>query len=310
MKLYEEFKLYENMWTAEANALTESITTHFCDSCKQTVQLDDNAMCPNCSDGISYLTDLVAEVLSEDSKLYIIYNADKESINKADLNLATGHINKGAEVVQVTKEFFSQLEPVIHDDTPEDSDCGKVLLKNEPKIIQLILAELRHHTSILEKALGNPTKQTKQNTSGSSNNQVPDKQKIGFDEEFKPEEPLTESRSIADIEAEIAKLQQELTQAKIAEKKASYGGNLPKTVWAWDIYLEPAAKGTWTSIENDLVFETKDKALKAAWTLLNELDDEGELEHDTDDYYVEAFEVPLSSVSASTLEFSKLAYLI
>ena len=124
------------------------------------------------------------------------------------------------------------------------------------------------------------------------------------------EAPLTESRSIADIEAEIAKLQQELTQAKIAEKKASYEGNLPKTVWAWDIYLEPAAKGTWTSIENDLVFETKDKALNAAWTLLNELDNEGELEDDPDDYYVEAFEVPLSSVSASILEFSKLAYLI
>lgn len=183
MKLYEEFKLYENMWKVEVNTLTESVITHYCDSCKQTVQLDDNAMCPNCSTGISYLTDLVAEILSEDSKLYLIYNADRESINKADLNLATGHINKGAEVVQVTKEFFSQLEPVIHDDTPEDSDCGKVLLKNEPKIIQLILMELKHHTSILEKDLGASTNQTKPNTN--SNNQVPGQQKIDFDEEFK-----------------------------------------------------------------------------------------------------------------------------
>ncbi len=41
---------------------------------------------------------------------------------------------------------------------------------------------------------------------------------------------LKESRSVADIEAEIAKLQQELAQAKVAEKKASYGGNLPTKV--------------------------------------------------------------------------------
>lgn len=41
---------------------------------------------------------------------------------------------------------------------------------------------------------------------------------------------LKESRSVADIEAEIAKLQQELEQAKIAEKKASYEGNLPTEV--------------------------------------------------------------------------------
>lgn len=121
---------------------------------------------------------------------------------------------------------------------------------------------------------------------------------------------LKESRSVADIEAEIARLQQELEQAKIAEKKASYGVNLPKTVWTWDIYLEPTEKGTWTGIENDLVFETEDKALDAAWELLNELDDEGELDGDPDDYYVEAFEVPLSSVSASTLKFNKLAHLI
>jgi hypothetical protein len=126
----------------------------------------------------------------------------------------------------------------------------------------------------------------------------------------KREESLTESRSVADIEAEISKLQQELEQAKIAEKKASYGGNFPKTVWTWDIYLEPVNKGTWTGIENDLVFETKDKALDAAWTLLNELDDEGELEYDPDDYYVEAFEVPLSSVSKEILRYSNLKHLI
>jgi hypothetical protein len=128
--------------------------------------------------------------------------------------------------------------------------------------------------------------------------------------EYTLDESLTESRSVADIEAEIARLQQELEQAKVAEKKTSYGGNFPKTVWTWDIYLEPAEKGTWTGIESDLVFETKDKALDAAWTLLNELDDEGELEYDPDDYYVEAFEIPLSSVSKEVLSYSNLKHLI
>ena len=77
-----------------------------------------------------------------------------------------------------------------------------------------------------------------------------------------------------------------------------------------DIYLEPTKKGTWTGIKNDLVFETEDKALDAAWALLNELDDEGELEYDPDDYYVEAFEVPLSSVSKEVLKYSNLTHLI
>jgi hypothetical protein len=124
------------------------------------------------------------------------------------------------------------------------------------------------------------------------------------------EESLTESRSVADIEAEIARLQQELEQVKVAEKKASYGGTFPKTVWTWDIYLESTKKGTWTGIKNDLVFETEDNALDAAWELLNELDDEGELRGDPDDYYVEAFEIPLSSVSKEVLKYSNLTHLI
>ena len=134
--------------------------------------------------------------------------------------------------------------------------------------------------------------------------------KAGYTILDEAKKPLTEARSIADIEAEITRLQQELEQAKVAEKKASYGGNFPKTVWTWDIYLEPAEKGTWTGIESDIVFETKDKALDAAWTLLNELDDEGELEYDPDDYYVEAFEIPLSSVSKEVLSYSNLTHLI
>ena len=120
---------------------------------------------------------------------------------------------------------------------------------------------------------------------------------------------LEEARSTKDIEAEIARLQAELEQAKEEEKKASYGGKLPTSVWSWDIYLTPRKKGTWTGIDNDIVFETKEKALDGAWQLLNELDDEGELKGDPDDYTIDAFEVPLSSVSDSVLRFSNLGHL-
>jgi hypothetical protein len=126
---------------------------------------------------------------------------------------------------------------------------------------------------------------------------------------------LLEARSVADIEAEIARLQQELAQAKVAEKKASYGNNLPQTVWVWDMYIDPKDKGTWTSIENDTVFETEEKALDAGWLHLCELDDEGELGDDDeyiepDDYNVEAYEIPIYRVSDEVLEWSHLAHLI
>ena len=83
-------------------------------------------------------------------------------------------------------------------------------------------------------------------------------------EDLNREETLKESRSVADIEAEIARLQQELKQAKVAEKKASYNGNLPKVVYIWDMYLNPSDKGSWTSSElyngkwDGAVFETED----------------------------------------------------
>lgn len=121
---------------------------------------------------------------------------------------------------------------------------------------------------------------------------------------------LTEARSVADIEADIAKLQAELADAKVAEKKASYGGNTPTDVWYWDIYFDPSEKGTWTSIDNDTVFETEDAALDGAYVHLKELEDEGELEYESDDYYVDAVKIPISKVSADVLEWSGLEYLI
>ena len=136
-------------------------------------------------------------------------------------------------------------------------------------------------------------------------------------EDLNREDSLKESRSVADIEAEIAKLQKELEAAKAAEKKASYGGNLPTKVWIWDIYLEPSEKGTWTSAElyegkwDGTVFETEEKALDAAWYHLGELEDENELYDeddnpiDPDDYYVEAFSVNISDSSFDESSFSR-----
>jgi hypothetical protein len=131
---------------------------------------------------------------------------------------------------------------------------------------------------------------------------------------------LKEARSVAEIKADIRALMAELRDAERAERAAMASPAVsttttaatvkPTTVWAWDMYLEESEKGTWTSINNDLVFETKDKALDAAWGLLRELEDEGELSGDPDDYYVDAFEIPLSSVSKDILRYSDLEHLI
>ena len=135
-------------------------------------------------------------------------------------------------------------------------------------------------------------------------------------EEFvKSKRPLKESRSVADIEAEIARLQQELADAKVAEKKASYGGTLPTYVYAWNMYIDPANKGEWVSTDNDMVFETEDKAIDAGCLLLRELDDEGELGDedeyvDPDDYTVDVIKIPLATVPAEILRSSNLSHLI
>lgn len=129
------------------------------------------------------------------------------------------------------------------------------------------------------------------------------------DPEKQPGQLLTESRSVADIEAEIAKLQQELADAKVAEKKASYGRNLPTYVWYWDIYKDPSEKGTWISLDFDTVYETRDAAITGAYKHLSELDYEDELEYDSDDYYVDAVTIPVSKVSSDALEWSGLSHL-
>lgn len=136
---------------------------------------------------------------------------------------------------------------------------------------------------------------------------------------FKPisevQEALKEPRSVADIEAEIARLQQELADAKAVEKKASYGGTLPTFVYAWDMYTDPANKGDWVSTNYDTVFETENKAIDAGCLLLSELADEGELGDEDeyvepDDYTVGVIKIPLATVPAEMLRYSNLNHLI
>ena len=132
-----------------------------------------------------------------------------------------------------------------------------------------------------------------------------------------PTKPLKESRSVAEIEAAIAVLERELEAAKVAEKKASYNGNIPTQVWIWSIYLDAADKGSWTSAEwwdgsyDGFVYETEEEAVNGAWYHLQELDDEDELDgNDPDNYTIEAFSVSVSEVDPDTLLASDLEHLL
>lgn len=142
-----------------------------------------------------------------------------------------------------------------------------------------------------------------------------------FAKEFKlyegmhSKKPLKESRSAADIEAEIERLQQELQLAKAAEKRARYS-KLPDTLYIWDMYKDENEKGTWCSAEkygidwDGTVFETEEDAFNAAATLLNELADENELDGDPDDYTIDIIPVPFKELTAEILEYSDLDHLI
>lgn len=132
---------------------------------------------------------------------------------------------------------------------------------------------------------------------------------------------LKEARTSAEILAEIERLQQELAQARAAEKKATYD-SFPQEVYAWDMYLVPTDKGTLCSAEkyrgvwDGIVYETENKALDAGRLHLQELDDEGELGDDlndyveSDDYTIDVFAIPLKDIPSRVLERSNLNHLI
>lgn len=95
-----------------------------------------------------------------------------------------------------------------------------------------------------------------------------------------------------------------------------------KVVYAWDMYLDPADKGTFCSAEkyngvwDGMVYETKLEAVNAGYYHLQELEDEGELSDDPDiyvepnDYTIDVIKIPLEEVTRETLEYSNLDHLI
>ena len=126
---------------------------------------------------------------------------------------------------------------------------------------------------------------------------------------------LEESRSPVELQAEIDRLTQELEQAKIKEKSATYT-KFPTELYAWSMYRDDSEKGDWQSAEkydltwDGVVFETEDDAANAAYTLLSELQDEDELDGDKDEYTVDTFAIPITELTIENLEESDLEHLI
>ena len=83
-------------------------------------------------------------------------------------------------------------------------------------------------------------------------------------------------------------------------------------VYIWDMWMDPADKGTWCSAEkyhgeyDGLVFENRNEAYHAGADHLYELDVEGELRGDPIDYTIDVLAIPRAEVSDYTLEFSGL----
>lgn len=133
---------------------------------------------------------------------------------------------------------------------------------------------------------------------------------------IKNKNDLKESRSSADIQAEINRLQRELAQTKTAEKSATYNNIFPDKLYAWDMYIDENEKGTWCSAKkygftwDGIVFETEADAFNAGLTLLRELADERELDGDLDEYTIDTFSVPITELTVEILEESDLEHLI
>ena len=88
--------------------------------------------------------------------------------------------------------------------------------------------------------------------------------------------------------------------------------NSNKEVYIWDMYIDPKDKGTWCSAEkyygeyDGTVFSTRQEAFQSGLDHLRELDDEGELRGDIDDYDIDAVAIQMSEVSDYALKFSGL----
>jgi hypothetical protein len=88
------------------------------------------------------------------------------------------------------------------------------------------------------------------------------------------------------------------------------GSQSAEVVYIWDMYIDTADKGTWCSAEeyngeyDGSVFKTKEAAFNEGKLHLYELEDEGQLRGDPEDYDIDVIAIPKNKVSAYTLEFS------
>jgi hypothetical protein len=85
-----------------------------------------------------------------------------------------------------------------------------------------------------------------------------------------------------------------------------------EVVYIWDMYIDPRDKGTWCSAEeyngefDGSVFKTKEAAYNEAKIHLYELEDEGNLRGDPEDYDIEVRAIPKNKVSRRSLKVSGL----
>ena len=84
-----------------------------------------------------------------------------------------------------------------------------------------------------------------------------------------------------------------------------------QVVYAWDMYIDPADKGTWLSAYADnrgiwdgFVFKTDLEAVEYGDQHLQDLEAKGRLKGDIDDYSIDTIEIPISKVSIDSLRFS------
>lgn len=122
-----------------------------------------------------------------------------------------------------------------------------------------------------------------------------------------PELKVTEPTS-AEIEAQIAMLQKDLARAKAREAAAK----ADVYVYAWDMYLDPADKGSWVSVTDNKVYATERDAYKAGCHELDLCYMDGILEGEAvpDDYIIDTIKLPVSQVPTEVLKACGLGHLI
>jgi hypothetical protein len=145
--------------------------------------------------------------------------------------------------------------------------------------------------------------------------------KAGYTILDEAKKPLTEARSVTEIEAEIAKLERRLAAAKaelIATKKANLDGKRPEYLYTWDMYINEADKGSWIGAEyfepldswDGSIFETEAEAIAAGKEFLKEPLNIDLLDGPIEAYTIDTVAIPIEEVSNDQLEYYGLNHLI